>query len=458
MAETEKSKTRTAAASVPGSSSTSAHLETGNGKGSRASTHHELDIEDYFKGPRDLYHHSKWPYFLRLHGSILPKMIIPLTFVGAWASAITLIHKLVYPIGIESLLLTVTGFVVGLALSFRSSTAYERYTEGRKYWSQLGLTSRNLARIIWINTRERHEESAELGKADLLSKLAALNLINAFAVSLKHRLRFEPSTDYPDLAPLLCNVRTLAGEADQSALQQRKASAMKAAGVYLGLTFAESNPRKVIKQSKENLGNTPLEVLSYLAAYIENIMVNETLKISVHQVQAGNAMVSLTDVLTGVERVVNTPLPVAYSISIAQITLAYVMALPFQLVEGLGWVTIPGTIVAGYIILGLAQIGYELENPFGQDVNDLPLDEYCQELANDIDALTSQPPPLNNAEWMRDGGAKVMWPLSNLEYRAWEEKSVEEIRSSLKAKATSRDVKIQRAGTFYESGTMEKES
>ena len=34
----------------------------------------------------------------------------------------------------DSILLTVLGFVVGLSLSFRSSTAYERWTEGRKYW------------------------------------------------------------------------------------------------------------------------------------------------------------------------------------------------------------------------------------------------------------------------------------------------------------------------------------
>jgi hypothetical protein len=70
-----------------------------------------LDLDDYFvsrgirsqacvspvnremlqKGPRDIQRHSKWPLFLRMHGSILPKMILPLLAVGAWASAITVI-------------------------------------------------------------------------------------------------------------------------------------------------------------------------------------------------------------------------------------------------------------------------------------------------------------------------------------------------------------------------------
>lgn len=399
--------------------------------------------------------HSKWPYFLRLHGSVLPKMIIPLFFLGGWATAITCINRLVYPgFGIDSVLLTVLGFVVGLALSFRSTTAYERYSEGRRYWAQLILTSRNLARLIWIHGQERHSESAELGKTDLLAKLAALQLINAFAVSLKHRLRFEPSTDYPDLAPLLGNLHTLAGEADQSNLQQRKVSALKSAGLYLGVPMAESNPRKLIKRSKENLGNTPLEILSYLAAYFEEIFSNKTLAVPIHQTMAMNNLTLLTDVLTGVERVVNTPLPVAYSISIAQITWAYVVALPFQLVPKLEWVTIPATIVAGYIILGLAQIGRELENPFGQDVNDLPLDSYCHELATDIDALTSRPAPLNVEAWMREKGSKVLWPLSTWEFKAWETRSVDDIRAALKAKAQSRDVKRERMNTFVQSDNL----
>ena len=227
---------------------------------------------DYFKGPRDIYRHSELPFFLRLHGSILPKMIIPLFFVGCWACVVTCVSKLVYDIGIESVLLTVTGFVVGPALSFRSSTAYERYTEDRRYWSQLLLTSRNLARLIWVHTQERHAESPEQGKADVLSKLTALNLLNAFAVSLKHRLRFEPSTEYPDLAPLISNIRTLASEADQAALSPRTVPSWKSTGQYLGVSFAESNPRKIIKRSKDNLGNVPLEVLTYLSAYIERCM------------------------------------------------------------------------------------------------------------------------------------------------------------------------------------------
>jgi len=109
---------------------------------------------------------------------------MPMLFVAGWATAITVIHEkfgtrmlppdllvvamLIFIVAVDSLLLTVLGFVVGLSLSFRSSTAYERYAEGRKFWAQMTLHSRNLARIIWIHTNEREDEQ---GKDDLLGKL-----------------------------------------------------------------------------------------------------------------------------------------------------------------------------------------------------------------------------------------------------------------------------------------------
>lgn len=83
------------------------------------------------------------------------------------------------------------------------------------------------------------------GKKDLLGKLAALQLLNAFAVSLKHRLRFEPSTEYPDLQPLISNIYTFAGQADQTALREPECSKWKLAGQALGFSFAESDPSTV---------------------------------------------------------------------------------------------------------------------------------------------------------------------------------------------------------------------
>ncbi|KAL4801000.1 Bestrophin, RFP-TM, chloride channel-domain-containing protein [Aspergillus venezuelensis] len=389
------------------------------------------DFDRYFHGPRDLDRHSKWPIMMRMHGSIMPKLILPIAFVAGWSTLITLISRFVHNISVDNILLTVLGFVVGLSLSFRSSTAYERWADGRKYWSLLIQTSRNLSRTIWINTSEREGED---GKEDLLRKLSAINLIIAFAVALKHKLRFEPDVGYEDLAGLVGYLDTFAKDAhSREVIQPRRRTIWKAAGEYLGVSFAESNPRKLVKRSKKPLGHLPLEILNHISAYIDSVINNGTLSISLHQSQAITYLAQLNEVVTGTERVLDTPLPAAYSIAIAQIAWIYVLVLPFQLYDSLGWVTIPGSIVAAYIILGLATIGSEIENPFGQDVNDLPLDTYCRQIALEMDIVTAQPPPSVDDFTSREDNY-VLFPLSTVGHTSWKERSVEDIRAALRAK------------------------
>ena len=385
-----------------------------------------------------MYRHSKLPFFMRMHGSVTPKMIVPLLFIACWATAITCIHKLVRSLAVDSVLLTILGFVVGLGISVRTSSAYERYAEGRKSWGQLAQTSRDLARHIWIHAGERHEEP-EVGKADLLAKITALNLIGAFALALKHKLRFEPFANYEDLIHLIGNLSTFAQDAQDLAPppQGRNKSMIKRVGEYLGLTFAESNPRKLLKDArarKKNLGNLPLEILSYLSSYMQSIIANKTYDNGPLQGMAMSNIASLNEILTQTERVLNTPLPIAYTIAISQITWAYVLLLPFQLVKPLDWVAIPGTFVGAYIILGIAAIGREIENPFGEDVNDLPLDDFCKEIASDLDIITSRPAPSHD-EFITTAQNKLMHPLTSWEYSAWNAKSTDEIRQALMQKA-----------------------
>ncbi|KAH9861100.1 hypothetical protein IAQ61_010836 [Plenodomus lingam] len=391
----------------------------------------DKDLDDYFIGPRDLDHHSKWPMFVRLHGSVTPEMILPLLFVGGWATAITCISKFVHDLGINQLLLTVLGFVVGLALSFRSSTAYERYNEGRKYWAQLTFISQNLARLIWIHADERHAKDVATGKNDLLAKISCLNLIAAFAVALKHKLRFEPGMHYEDLEHIVGHLDTYAKAAEQPV--RKRQNMFKKTGNYLGVPMAEDNPRKLLKRARVPIGNLPLEILSHLSAYMKTIYDNGTFKVSIYQTQSLNALTTMNDVLTGTDRILNTPLPIAYSIAISQITWVYILLLPFQLFKSLGWVTIPASIFAAYIILGIALIGREIENPFGDDVNDLPLDAFCEQIRKDLDIIMSRAPPLSD-DFVPHQANLPLYPLSHLGSPAWAQRSVDEIREALAAK------------------------
>ncbi|KAL2213163.1 hypothetical protein CC79DRAFT_1391133 [Sarocladium strictum] len=392
-----------------------------------------LDLDDYFTGPRDIQKHSKWPIFMRIHGSILPKLIIPLTFVASVATAITCVNELVHPIGVNSVLLTVLGFVVGLGLSFRSSTAYERYAEGRRFWASTIMASHCLGRVFWIHAKNAPSQGA---RESTLRKVSAMNMVVAFAIALKHQLRFEPFTSYADLHHLVGHLNTFAKEASEvSPPTAAKKNFFKEMGTYLGISFAESNPRKAIKKSEAPLGNLPLEILSHIGLCIDDMITKEQLTIPMQQTLAYNNLAILNDCLNGCERVLSTPLPIAYTIAISQITWVYVLLLSLQLVTPLGWITIPATVFAAYVILGLLLIGQEIENPFGNDVNDLPLEVYCEQIAHDMDVIAAF--DKSKADFMMSPNNMPLYPVSTAPIGTWLMRSEDKLQEALRTKPVS---------------------
>lgn len=77
------------------------------------------------------------------------------------------------------------------------------------------------------------------------------------------------------------------------------------------------------------------------------------------------------DCLTGFERILRTPIPLAYSVHLHQAVWLYLLALPYQLVGVLNWFAVPAVTLASFALLGILGIGWEIENPFGYDANDL---------------------------------------------------------------------------------------
>lgn len=107
------------------------------------------------------------------------------------------------------------------------------------------------------------------------------------------------------------------------------------------------------------------------------------------------------------------------------------------------------------MILGFASIGREIENPFGHDVNDLPLDDFCAQLAVDIDIIAASAP--RDADvFVKSERNQLMHPLSRSGYEEWSESSIEEIRGALKKKslATQRSVQpgLRKRGGMGEEG------
>jgi ion channel-forming bestrophin family protein len=118
-----------------------------------------------------------------------------------------------------------------------------------------------------------------------------LNLIVAFSYALKHRLRFEPYVEYEDMRGYVEFLDTFAKEANQGvSTTTKKPAKWKRFGEFLGISFAEDNPRKLLKQAKKPVGNLPLEILVYLQGYLDTIIDNGTLKTPIFQVQSRTSL------------------------------------------------------------------------------------------------------------------------------------------------------------------------
>jgi predicted membrane chloride channel (bestrophin family) len=135
---------------------------------------------------------------------ILAEMIV---FSGIATMVVCVSEFTKHDLGINSALLTVLGTVLGLVISFRTSTAYERFTEGRKIWTAIGVTSRNMAQQIWVHIPNKRldKSGAEIQTEfqSVVEKKSMINLIQGFSVATKHAIRGEVGVYYEDLYPLV---------------------------------------------------------------------------------------------------------------------------------------------------------------------------------------------------------------------------------------------------------------
>jgi putative membrane protein len=141
----------------------------------------------------------------------------------------------------------------------------------------------------------------------------------------------------------------------------------------------------------------------------------------------------MNGILNACDRISNTPFPLAYSITSTQICYVWIAILPFQLIDKFKWYSIPAIGFAAYMVLSLQAITHELENPFGNHVNDLPLEMYCDEIANNIDIVISRPPPAA-VQFIRTVDNMPLYPQYLNGYHEWSQRSVDEIFDALKVK------------------------
>jgi putative membrane protein len=214
------------------------------------------------------------------------------------------------------------GFVISMLLVFRTNTAYDRWWEGRKLWGALVNNSRNLAIKLSVMLPAEDKDNRNFFR----------KIIPAYAYALKKHLGHETTRI------------SLFDNDDQ--LQQQ------------------------INKDK----HIPNQVAVLLLKRVQQLY--EQGKIKGDQLIVLNAeLQSFTDICGACERIKNTPIPYSYSAFIKKFIFFYVITLPVGYVFSLGYFIIPVVTFVFYVLASLEIIAEEIEDPFGGDENDLPLDK-----------------------------------------------------------------------------------
>ena len=98
------------------------------------------------------------------------------------------------------------------------------------------------------------------------------------------------------------------------------------------------------------------------------------------------------DVCGGCERIKNTPIPYSYSSFVKKFIILYVLALPVAYVINIGFFMIPLTVFVYYVLMSLELIAEEIEDPFNNDENDIPMEALAQNIEKGVHQIMGEKP------------------------------------------------------------------
>ncbi|MTH46061.1 bestrophin family protein [Intestinirhabdus alba] len=275
-------------------------------------------------------------HWLRLifvwHGSVLVKTFSRLLLNFVFSIAVIVMLPWYTMLGIKFSLapFSILGVAIAIFLGFRNNACYARYVEARQLWGQLTITSRSLLR----------EVKTVLPEEQRTGQFIRLQI--AFAHCLRMTLRRQPQ---PEMLAQYLNERDL----------QR--------------VFASNSPANHIL----------LLMGEWLATRRREGQLSDILFHSLN-----NRLNDISTVLGGCERIANTPVPFAYTLILHRTVYLFCILLPFGLVVDLHYMTPFISVLISYTFISLDSLAEELEDPFGMENNDLPLDAICNTIEIDL--------------------------------------------------------------------------
>jgi putative membrane protein len=260
----------------------------------------------------------------QLAGSVVPLLIPRIAIcVGLGLGAAWGYQN--YGIKIPSIAHTLLGVALGLLLVFRTNASYDRFWEGRKLFGSIVNRSRDLLRQASHFIEGDDEQAAQ-------HRREVRRFVLMFFGLLRQYLRAERE---------LNEVGVQMTDAERAALEP--------AAVRPNLAVYWLTEELARAQRSGRLSEQKLWLMD------QNIT-------------------ALVDNWGGCERIMRTPVPFAYAQHIKAFLTLFCLTAPWAMVESMKWYTPVAAGVLAYGMFGIDEIGIEIEDPFGTDPNDLPID------------------------------------------------------------------------------------
>lgn len=285
------------------------------------------------------YNPKNWSSFLfHIHRSDTFRKLLPLMFlVGGYSYFVAFLELSYFKLSDGSnvknlsLLHSLLGFAISMLLVFRTNTAYDRWWEGRKQWGALVNNSRNLA--IKLNSMLPHDDDKNRSFfKEIIPRFATELIVHLQLEDTRFALDEKPHPEIPDF-------------------DRRK--------------------------------HVPNQVASLIVS--KTIQLNREQKLTGDQLIILNPeLTSFLDICGACERIKNTPIPYSYSAFIKKFIFFYILTLPLGFVFNLGYLVVPVVIFVFYVLGSLELIAEEIEEPFGNDANDLPMLRIAENLRRNI--------------------------------------------------------------------------
>ncbi len=284
------------------------------------------------------YNTKDWFTFIfRFHKADTFRTLLPIMIaIGVYSGLVGYLEVVHWQLSDTSYVKNITlmhgmlGFVISLLLVFRTNTAYDRWWEGRKLWGGLVNNSRNLALKLspMLANHPQHR--------DFFRKI-----IPQYAHALHAHLGSERTANalFDDPALVLDTQKHLPNQV--AALMFERINGLYSDGILSGDQL---------------------------------IVINDELR-------------SFTEICGACERIKNTPIPYSYSAFLKKFVFFYVMTLPFGYAFSLGFYVVPVVVFIFYVLASLELIAEEIEDPFGDDANDLPTLRMSENIRRHVEEL-----------------------------------------------------------------------